>query len=319
MEGVILFFAGALTLAGVYAALSLILNLSAGWGGVWDLGTAGLIGIAAYVFTLVTLDPDRYPDHSIALGLPMPVGILISGVVTGLVALFIGVPSLRLRGEYFLITTFAFAEVARQLMINQESLTGGTVGINQLDRPLEDVATGSAYRYLLLGITALVVFAVYLLVRRLGRAPYGTALRALRDNEPLALALGKDVTRHRILTFVVAGVLIGLVTPLYVWYLRRVVPDLFASDLTFTIWTCLVVGGIGSFRGPIVGAVVLTLLMEAVQFLQVDAEHAVFLSAMRPLILGVVLIAVLRFRPDGLLTERRSFLHKSPSRPAAGG
>lgn len=307
MSGVLLFVAGTLTLAGIYAALSLILNLSAGWGGLWDLGMAGTVGIAAYVFTIATISSADFPDQGVALGLPVPVGILLSGVVTGLVALLIGIPSLRLRGEYFLITTFAFAEVARQLMINQSGITGGTIGINQLDRPFEDLVLGSSYRYLLLAMTFAVVLALYLLLRRLGRSPYGTMLRSLRDNEPLARALGKDVVRFRIQTFVLAGVLVGLVTPLYVWYLRRVVPDLFAADLTFTVWTALVIGGIGSFRGPAIGAIALIALMEAMQFLQVDAEKAVFLSTLRPLILGLLLILVLRLRPDGLFTERRAF------------
>ena len=118
-----------------------------------------------------------------------------------------------------------------------------------------------------------------------------------------------------------AGVLVGLVTPLYVWYLRRVVPDLFAADLTFTVWTALVIGGIGSFRGPAVGAIFLILLMEAVQFLQVDADQAVLLSSLRPLILGIVLILVLRLRPDGLFTERRAFRAAggASAAPAGGG
>lgn len=316
MTGVILFFAGTLTLAGVYAALAQILNLSAGWGGLWDLGMAGTVGIAAYVYTVATISPSEFPHLHIALGLPIPVGIALSAAVTGLVALLIGIPSLRLRGEYFLITTFAFAEVVRQLMINQSGLTGGTVGLNRLDRPFEGAVSGGNYRYLLLAITFAVVVALYFFMRRLGRSPYGAFLRSQRDNEPLAKALGKDVVRYRVLTFALAGVLVGLVAPLYVWYLKRVVPDLFAADLTFTVWTALVIGGIGSFRGPAIGAVFLICLTEALQFLQVDAEHAVLLATMRPLLLGLVLILVLRLRPDGLFTERRAFQRQTSRRTA---
>lgn len=320
MSGTLLFIAGTLTLAGIYAALAMILNLTAGWAGVWDLGMAGTVGVAAYVYTIATITPEEFPTQTFALGLPVPVAILLSGAVTGLVALLIGVPSLRLRGEYFLITTFAFAEVVRQLMINQSDLTGGTVGLNGLDRPFQDAVDRGDYRYLLLGMTAAVVIALYLLTKRFGLSPYGTLLRALRDNEPLARALGKNVVRFRIQTFVLAGVLVGLVTPLYVWYLRRVVPDLFAADLTFTVWTALVIGGIGSFRGPAIGAIFLIGLIEAVQLLQVDPEQAVLLSSMRPLILGIVLIAVLRWRPDGLFTERRAFQRAAPrpERPKEG-
>jgi branched-chain amino acid transport system permease protein len=312
MSGTLLFLAGTLTLGGIYAALAMILNLTAGWAGVWDLGMAGTVGIAAYVYTIATITPEEFPTQTFALGLPVPAAILLSGLVTALVALLIGVPSLRLRGEYFLITTFAFAEVARQLMINQSDLTGGTVGLNQLDRPFQDSVESGNYRYVLLAMTFAVVLALYLLMKRIGRSPYGSQLRSLRDNEPLARALGKNVVRYRIQTFVLAGALVGLVTPLYVWYLRRVVPDLFAADLTFTVWTALVIGGIGSFSGPAVGAIFLILLMESLQFLQVDADQAVLLSSLRPLILGIVLILVLRLRPDGLFTERRASKRAAP-------
>lgn len=311
MEGLLIYGVGILTLGGIYAAFALILNLSAGWGGLWDLGVAGLVAVGAYTYVLATFTPTLTSDAKVALELPIWAGILISAVVTGLAALLIGLPSLRLRGEYFLITTFAFAEVIRQVLINESALTGGVVGFNQLDRPFSGLVHPADYRYVLLGIVAVVLVALWLLVRRVGRSPFGRVMRALRDNEPVALSVGKDVTRRRMQTFVLAGVLIGAIAPLYVWYMRRIVPDLFGPDLTFAVWTALVIGGIGSFSGPVLGGIALIALIEGTQLLQVSAEHAVLLSASRPFILGLALILVLRYRPDGLVPESRAFRNAS--------
>lgn len=319
MEGLLIYGVGILTLGGIYAALALILNLEAGWAGLWDLGIAGLVGAGAYFFVIVTLSPAENPEMPVALGWPIWAGVIGSAAFTALVALVIGLPSLRLRGEYFLITTFAFAEVIRQIFINESTLTRGVVGFNQLDRPFGSAVHPADYRYLLLVIVAVAVFALWLFVRRVGRSPFGRLLRALRDNEPVAMSLGKNITRHRVQTFVLAGALTGAVAPLYVWYMRRVVPDLFAADLTFVVWTALVIGGIGSFSGPVVGAIALIALIEGLQLLQVSAEHAVLLSASRPFILGLALILVLRYLPGGIVPERRAFRRASSAvEPRAG-
>lgn len=306
----IIYAVGILTLAGFYGIIAMILNIEAGWGGLWDLGIAGLLAVGAYLYVLTTLnDPDA--GVTVALGWPLWVGVLGSGVISALVALAIGTPALRLRGEYFLITTFAFAEVIRQLIINQSSLTKGTVGFTQLARPFSEAVSPRTYNYVLLGIMAVALLLVFLLCRRLARSPYGRLMRAMRDNEPLALSLGKHVARYRIQTFVLVGFLFGLVAPLYIWYLRSITPGVFASDITFTAWTALVVGGLASIGGPAIGAAVLIAVTEGLQFIPVSAEHATLLAATRPFLLGLALIVVLRLRPEGLVPERWAFRRMS--------
>ena len=310
MSGWIIFVVSVLTLAGIYAILSMILNLEAGWGGMWDLGIAGLLAVGAYTYVIFTLPPGK-EDVEFAVGWPIWAGVLMAALMTGAVALVIGTPALRLRGEYFLITTFAFAEVIRQVLINQNSWTKGTVGFAQIQRPFETYVSGRDYNYLLLGMVALVAVVVFLVTRRLGKAPFGRLMRGFRDNEPLANALGKHVTRYRVQTFVLVGVLIGATAPLYVWYIRALVPQLFAADITFTVWIALVVGGLASIGGPALGAVVLIGITEGLQFIPVSVEHAVLLSSTRPMLLGLALILVLRYRPQGLIPERRSFKNES--------
>jgi branched-chain amino acid transport system permease protein len=221
------------------------------------------------------------------------------------VAALIGLPSLRLRGEYFMITTFAFAEAIRHVITNERDVTRGSSGISGLDRPFDELASGRDYNFILLGLVLLAVVVVYLVLRRTAKSPFGRALRALRDNEAAALALGKNVTRQRLKAFVLAGLIVGAVAPLYVWYIRSVFPHLYVSDITFVTWTALVIGGIGGLRGPLLGALILISLTEAVQFLQVDAERASLIASFTPIIIGLALILILRFRPEGILPARR--------------
>jgi branched-chain amino acid transport system permease protein len=305
MSGIILFFVGVLTLAGIYAILALILDLEAGWAGMWDLGLVGLVAVGGYVFIITT--QQTHDDVIFAPHWPVWAGILAGSLASGVAALIIGIPSLRVRGEYFLITTLAFAEVIRQLAINLASVTRGTVGFNQFSRPFEGLVSGTGYRWLLLGMVWLVAAAVYLLIRRLGHSPYGRLLRGFRDNDPVARSLGKHTNRHRIQTFFVAGLLYGAVAPLYVWFIRTVTPSLFTSEVTFVTWTALVIGGIASLRGPVIGAVILLVVTEATALVQGSGEAAVVLASIRFIVLGIVLILVMRFRPEGISDERNAF------------
>jgi branched-chain amino acid transport system permease protein len=306
MSGIVPYLVGILTLVGFYAILGMALNLQAGWGGLWDLGVGGLLGAGAYFFVLTTLTQDT-ETLRFSPEWPMWLGIVGAGVFTALVAFLIGLPALRLRGEYFLIVTFAFAEMIRQFIINEPTVTNGTVGFTELNRPFDGAVSAGGYKYLLLAIIAVLVVAMYLLMRQIARSPYGLMLRGCRDNEALALALGKNVTRRRMQLRILTGLLFGLMAPLYVWHIRAIVPSMWGPDITFTAWTVLVVGGIGSIAGGVVGAVVLIGLTEALLFVPVSVEYANLLGASQPFLLGVALMLMLRLRPDGIVTERWTF------------
>ncbi|MGE2836091.1 branched-chain amino acid ABC transporter permease [Mycobacterium sp. SMC-4] len=306
MQSLLVFLVGVLTLAAIYAALAMVLNLVAGWAGMWDLGIAGLVAVAAYTYIILT--QTRVDSGLLFMpGWPMAVGIIGAIVMTALAALVVALPSIRLRGEFFLITTLAFAEVVHQLAISESSLTRGTTGFSSIDRPFRDLVPPSDYRWVLLGLAVAVALAIYLLMNRLAKTPYVRLLRASRDNEAVARSLGKNVVRYRLITYVLAGALIGVITPLYLWHVRSVVPSLFVSELTFVVWTALVIGGIASRKGPLIGATLLIVCTELLTFLQGSAEYAQMLAATRPVILGILLILVLRFRPEGLMNERSAF------------
>ncbi len=298
------FWLNVLTLMGVYSALTMVLNVEAGWGGMWDLGIAGLFAVGSYTYTILTITGF---EVSIAPGWPSWTGILAAMAMTGIVAFLVGLPSLRARREYFLIITFAFAEVFRQLAINWGDITNGTVGFNTLTKPLSFGLTGDDYRNLLLGLTWVIVILVFVLTRRLSRSSYGRALRAMRDNEPAAVSLGIRVSRLRLQTFVFAGVLMGGIAPFYLAWLDIVQPHVFESQLTFTVWTALVLGGIGSRFGPVMGAVALILFTELIERIDVPLSLRQLLVAVHPLAIGLLLVLLLRFRPQGIISENKTF------------
>ena len=300
------FWIGVLTLALIYGSLAMVLNVESGWGGMWDLGTAGLLASGAYFYAIVTID-DPGLGTTFVPGWPMWLAWPAAALFTGVVAFVIAIPALRLRREYFLITTLAFAEIIRHLIVIQSDLTRGTTGIANISRPLDGTVSGRNYNYVLFAIVAFATVIIYLITRRLGTSPYGRTLRAARDNEALALALGKRVNRMRLLTFVTAGVIIGAIAPLYLFFIRAISPSLFAPGLTFTVWTALIIGGIGSIRGGVVGAVVLIVFTEAVGLIELDPSRINILIAIEPFMVGLFLVLVLRFRPEGLFTERKAF------------
>ena len=301
-----IFWVGVLTLAAIYASLAMALNVESGWGGMWDLGIAGLLASGSYCYVILTSsDPDL--GMRFTPGLSMWLAWPLSALFTGLVAFAIGAPALRLRREYFLITTLAFAEIIRQLVVIQADLTRGTVGVANINRPFGSFVTGRDYNYVLLAVAVLTAAVIYLVTRQIGNSPFGRTLRAARDNEAVALALGKRVNRMRIKTFVLAGVLIGATAPVYLFYIRAISPQLFAPGITFTVWTALVIGGLGSIRGGLAGAFVLIVFTEAVGLIEVDPSHINILVAIEPFLVGLLLVLVLRFRPDGLFSERSAF------------
>jgi branched-chain amino acid transport system permease protein len=305
------FWATVLTFALVIGMAALVLNIEAGWGGMWDLGIAGQVAVGAYSYALLTSPSDATVP---GLGMPFWAGMLGAGVITTVIALLIGWPTLRLRGEYFLITTFAFAEIIRQLIVIQRGLTGGTFGLTQIEKPFAEYFLPSAYPFVLLGLAAVATALVYLVCQRVSSSTYGLTLRAARDNEPLARSMGKAVDRVRIATYALVGGVVGmLVAPVYVWFLGALVPSSFSSHLTFLVWTGLVIGGLGSRLGGLIGAVVLTVVSEAVRLISVDPEHASRLAAVQPFLVGVLLIVLLRWRPAGLLSERGAFARRRSS------
>ena len=206
LEGVISYLVFFATMAGIYAVLSLGLNIQWGYTGLFNIGIAGFFAVGAYTSTIMTTAPSSL--HLGGFGLPFIVGFLAAGVASGFVALVIGIPTLRLRQDYLAIASIGIAETIRYIFQNEQWLAGGTRGMAAIPFPLRGVL-GSTSNYFYLALVLGVLALLYFALERGLRSPWGRVLKAIREDEYVAIASGKDVFRFRLESLVLGGVVMG--------------------------------------------------------------------------------------------------------------
>ncbi len=288
------------TLGGVYSMLSLALNLQLGYTGLINFGIVAYFAAGAYTYViLVQPPPDQLDSYLFGFGLPVWVGLIGAGVAGALFALVTGWPCLRLRGEYLALTTFAFAEVLGSLITNADAITNGTLGFTNLPQPLENLVAPQDYSKLLAAMVAVIVIVVYVFVRRLTASPYGTVLKAVRDDELAASLAGKKVQRLRLQSFVTGAFVSGIAGAIYTWYTTVASPGLFSADITFTVFIILTLGGIGSNLGAVVGAFILIGFQEVVRGLATNPVIAERVGSVVVALEGLMFLLVLRYLPGG--------------------
>jgi branched-chain amino acid transport system permease protein len=276
-------------MAGIFTILALSLNLLLGYTGQLSLGHAAFFGIGAYTSSLLALKL----EWSFWLGLPA------AAALAGLAGWAIGRLALKLRGAYFVLVTISFAGVISLVSVNWMELTNGPLGLPGVpapELPGLSLRTKSAYYYLVL----LAAAGAYLVCHRLVRSRLGRAFLALRENEALAESVGVDPTRTLVLAAVVSATLAGVAGSLYAHYTRFVSPEVFLFSYTVTMVIMVVAGGKGTLAGPVVGAVLFTVLPEVLR------EAMAWQWQM--LAYGVLLVLLLFFLPRGIvptLTEWR--------------
>jgi len=297
-----------LTLALTYAIMCLGLNVQWGQTGLFNVGVAGFIGIGAYVSALLTT-PDA-ADHLGGFDMPIVVGWLAAALVSGLASVLLGALTVRLRSDYLAIATFGFAVVVQLALLNLQSLTGGPFGISFIPRPFGWLASDPlSFGLLNLATLVLITGGVYFGLEHLMRSPWGRVLRAIREDEAAATALGKDATSFRIQAFAVGGAIMGLAGAVQGHFIGYISPDGYVPILTFQVWAMLIVGGAGNNRGAILGAIVVWALWAASGALISDLvppDQQARASALKIVMIGVGICLVLLLRPRGLLGELKT-------------
>jgi branched-chain amino acid transport system permease protein len=251
-------------------ALSIYLTLAAG---LLSMGTAGFMSIGAYTATLLTMQAKA----------PYALALAAGGVTAALAGLLLGVPVLRLRGVYLAIATIGFGEIVRIVFLNV-GFTGGAIGINGIPKITE-------WWHILL-VLLLVVYAL----ARMPGSKMGQALAAIREDEVAARASGVEVTRYKTIVFVLSAAIAGVAGALSAHLTFFISPNEFSFGLAVNTLVYAVVGGTTSFVGPILGAAIITLLPEALRATGVAA------GAVRLGINGLILLLVILFLPNGLMT-----------------
>ena len=294
----------------IFAVLGLSVNLITGYTGLLNLGAAGFMAIGSYTFAIFTCD--IYPFQFGFL-----FALALSGVVGFVAGIVLGVPTLRLRGDYLAIVTLGFGEIVQNSLRNLESITKGTQGINPLPAPafLGFTLSLESYLpsyYLFLCVLAIAVF----LSGNLERSALGRKWMAVREDELAARAMGVDVAKAKLLSFAFGAALAALAGALWASFLGSSgEPGNYDFQVSIIALCIVIVGGMGSIAGVLLGSLImvgfnsilLVKISEALARMGVQSSGSVFLSPSnwKFLIFGLALVLMMRFRPEGLLSSSR--------------
>ncbi len=294
-----------LNLIAVYAILALSLNLIYGFTGMFSLGHAGFMAIGAYMSALCVLspmqkemmwliDPIIWPFS--VLQTPFWVSVLLGGAVAAIFALLIGIPVLRLGGDYLGIATLGFAEIIRVFIMNLTPITNGSLGIKGLP-PYANLWTN--YIWLLIVLVGLILLL---------RSNFGNTLKAVRDDEIAAQVMGVNVFHTKLFSFCMGAFIAGIGGALLGNLLTTIDPKMFNFLLTFNILMIVVAGGLGSITGSVIGAVIITILLEWLRFVEEPMAFGPIdypgVPGMRMVVFSLILLGLILYRRAGIMGMR---------------
>ncbi|MDP9460403.1 MAG: branched-chain amino acid ABC transporter permease [Actinomycetota bacterium] len=287
------YFLSVATLIAIYSILSVSLSLLVGHTGIFSMAHAALFGVGAYTYAVLTVQAGWAPGPA----------VVVSLLLAALAGAVMAVPSLRVSGDYFLVASFALQVVAASVFENWTSVTGGTGGIPGIQRPTIgalDFGANEAF----LGLAVVVAVAVAAVSFWIVRSPYGRMLHVVRDDEVVAATLGKPVRFAKVSVTVLSGAFAGLAGVLYAQYLLYLSPGTFEVATSVSIITMVVLGGMTSVVGAVVGAAIIVLIPQGLQQLDLATSVA---GPLQQVMFGALLILLMFVRPQGLLSGARRF------------
>jgi branched-chain amino acid transport system permease protein len=288
----------------IFTILVVSLNLASGFTGVFSLGHIGFMALGAYISAILTLPlevkAEYLPDlpgwlagvHLDQMAGPIPIGWLaatvIAGLIVALVALLVGAVLMRLSGHFVAVATLGFLVIVRVILFNADGFTRGS-------RTFSNV-TPYTNLWWAWGAALLVIYAVW----RLKRSPYGRSMFAQRRDRWAAQAVGISILPPRLLAFVVSAFFTAVAGSLYAHFITSFSPTVFYFDLTFRVITMLVVGGMGSVSGSVIGAALVLGMAEGLR----RVEDVTLLYGLSGMLLAIFFIVIIIFRPEGIMGQR---------------
>jgi branched-chain amino acid transport system permease protein len=278
-----------LILIGIYVILSVSLNLITGYAGLLSIAHAAFYGVGAYVAALLALK-----FHS-----PFLANIICAIILSGLLGAIVGIPSLRIRDDYFAIATFAFQVITFSVMNNWVSFTGGPMGLPGIPQPTIFGWKITTHYDFLIVIFVLCIITLWV-SHKIVSSPFGRVLKAIREDEVFAQAMGKNVASYKVLIFVIGAGMASVAGVMYAYYISFIDPTSFTIMESIFIISIVIIGGAGNIWGSVLGAAVLVILPEALRFLGMPSSIA---ANMRQIIYGALLVVFMLFRPQGFIGE----------------
>jgi branched-chain amino acid transport system permease protein len=281
----------------IYAILSISLNFMTGTTGLFNLGLAAFYGIGAYASALLA-----------KAGAPFLLALLGGILVSAAIAFVISIPTLTLVGDYLAVVTMGLGEIARAVFKNWVSLTGGFMGLRKIPKAsFFGFELHSRLEYLIFSIIVLVV--VYFAIQRVLSSPFGRVLRAIREDEMGAQAIGKNTYRFKMWAMLIGSGTAGLAGALFAHYINIISPADFVMWLTFFIFLIIMLGGLGNNLGAIIATVIFVLGREGLRFVGLPPSIS---APLQQLIFGLLLIFATIYLPKGLIPERQQHFKPEP-------
>jgi branched-chain amino acid transport system permease protein len=286
------------------------LNLQFGVAGIINFAYIVFVAVGAYTAAVLTLGPDypgNFQHYVFGATWPFPLPILAAGAVAGILSLLVGVVSLRrLRSDYQAMVMLLLSLMATLIATSTSGLVNGPAGLATIPQPLADQLNLDplTYQWVFAAFAGVVTVLIFLFVRGITRAPLGRTLRAIRDNERAAAALGKGIVGKRLLIFVVGGVIAGISGAIQAEFIQAWSPGSWLYYETFVFLAAIIVGGTGNNWGAVLGTLLVPIgFLEATRFLP-PIFYPGFIEAMQWVAVGLLILIFLWFRPQGILPER---------------
>ncbi|MBN1356659.1 branched-chain amino acid ABC transporter permease [bacterium] len=315
MAGILNFLVSFAIMAAIYAIFAMALNVHWGYTGLLNFGIAGFFAVGAYTSAMFTSKMPtgtlaKYVKMAFGFDLPFLCGVLAAGIAAGIIAVLIGLLTLRLSEGYLAIATLGIAESIRLVLNNEHWLANGPQGLIGLPKPLYGLVPPAYYNYIYLIIVVIFLAIIYFALERGIRSPWGRVLRAIREDEVMASADGKNIFLFKLQSLALGAVIMGIGGALYAHYSGAIQPAVFEPLFgTFIIWTMLTLGGTGNNKGAILGAFIVWALWSWSTFLILKFVPQGFQTRapfIRYVIIGFLLAGIMVKRPKGLIGEERT-------------
>lgn len=311
-----------LAFAGIYAISAMGLNVHFGLTGLINFGHAAFMGVGAYTTILLIPHAAGREGSLNESGLPLLLAIVIGLIASALFGLIIGLPAIRLRGDYLAIVTIASSEIFRLTVRDQEEFTGGVYGVisfsdsfqNKRPKFVENLALSLDVSVGQLWVTIsswVIVVLLFFILKRLQHSPWGRTLRAVREDEDAVRALGKNAVWIKLQSFMLGASIAGLSGILLAFNYGTLQVEMFVPLLTFYIWAIMILGGVGSLSGPVFGSILFwSFISETDQLASLIFENAdgQQIAGVRFMLVGILIIILMVFRPSGIMGKKEELL-----------
>ncbi len=278
---------------GLYALLSLGQNIITGFTGLLSLCAAGFFAIGSYVTAILTVN----------FGWNFWLTIPLAGLLAAFSGVLIGLPTLRLKGDYLAIATLGFGEIIRNVILNWDALTRGPMGINGIPMPSIFGLVINPYRkYGFLVLVWAFVIIFYFLLKRLTRSRMGRALEAIREDEIAAYAMGINTTKYKVWAFMVGAFVSGCAGSLQAAFTLSVTPNTYTFMVSVMVLCMVVLGGMGNHLAVIFGALIIQLAAEFPRLLGISSTVP---PQFKQIVFGLILVIMMIYRPQGLIGRKK--------------